>query len=182
MVSKEKIRSKILLKRKLLSTSDIFSLSSKIKENFLSLKEMSSSKSINCYVSKDSEVYTHDLIKQLINLNKIVSVPYLIDDNIAISEIRDFGNLEKGKFNILEPKVIACLNPSDLNIILVPGIAFDRNKNRIGYGRGYYDKFLKKTKGLKIGLGYSFQIVRKILPEQYDIKLDILITDKEIIR
>src|SRR3989338_3616519 len=87
-------------------------------------------------------------------------------------------------FGILEPKESYQreFNPDKLDIVIVPGIAFDKNGHRIGYGYGYYDRFLKtiRKETLKIGLAYDFQLIEKIPEERHDVPVDIILTEKEI--
>lgn len=93
-------------------------------------------------------------------------------------------NLQKGRFGILEPKnKIRLKSFSKIAAVIVPGIAFDKKGNRLGFGKGYFDKFLKKIKSdaLKIGLAFSFQVLKKIPTTKNDIKMDFIITEKEII-
>lgn len=87
----------------------------------------------------------------------------------------------KGSFNILEPKShLKITGPKDLDLAIIPGIAFSMDGHRIGYGKGFYDRLLKKTKCPKFGVAYDFQIVDNVPGEKHDIKMDIIITDKKI--
>ena len=75
-------------------------------------------------------------------------------------------------------------NPDKLDLVIVPGIAFDKKGHRIGYGYGYYDRFLKtiKKKAVKIGLAFDFQLIESIPEEEHDVPMNIVVTDKEILR
>ncbi|MFC1771708.1 5-formyltetrahydrofolate cyclo-ligase, partial [Candidatus Margulisiibacteriota bacterium] len=105
-------------------------------------------------------------------------------DFIMVHDIK--SGFEVGKYGILEPKFSSpSLSLSDLNdkntTWLIPGIVYDASGNRIGYGKGYYDEFLNKVKGLKVGIAHSLQIYNGILPQnQADIPMDLVITDQEI--
>ena len=86
-------------------------------------------------------------------------------------------------FGILEPSdVIEIKHPSEIDVILVPGVAFTREGGRLGMGKGYYDRFLKQCTGVKIGLAYHEQILDVIPTEAHDVDMDILITDETIYR
>ena len=90
------------------------------------------------------------------------------------------NNFIKDKFGVLVPKEYEII--SDVDVAFIPLIACDKNKNRIGFGKGYYDKFLSGKNILKIGLAYDFQIVDHIPSNSWDVKLDLIITDKQIIK
>lgn len=95
------------------------------------------------------------------------------------------SDLEKGVLGLLEPKKECkrLLNPEDIDLIVVPGIAFDILKNRIGYGAGYYDRFLKTTREdcLKVGVAFELQILDKINTQEHDVPLNAIITEKRVI-
>lgn len=180
--SKEIIRKKIINKRNGLSKIFINNTSLKIKEKILSHIEPKNLNNILIYVSKEKEVNTIGLIRELLTKGKNVFVPY-IDANkniLGISKIKSYQELKIGSFKILEPKE-EFLRPSlikDIDVIIIPGIAFDQRGNRIGYGWGYFDKLLEGSNALKIGIGYDFQIVDNVKQENHDIEMDLIITDK----
>ncbi len=180
---KQKLREIILEKRNSLTKEDILKKSNKIMEKLFSLPEFKKAKKIMFYVSKDNEVFTHNMIKELINKKKIlVPVTDYENKNLIISELKNFSDLEPGYYGVLEPKKIKKVNPKDIDIVIVPGVVFDKKGNRIGYGKGYYDIFLKKTKAFKIGLAFDFQVVEEIKKEEFDVAIDIIVTEKEIIK
>lgn len=180
---KSAIRKSILEKRNSLNPEEVAKRSKKIAENLFSLSEFKSSKNIMFYVSFSNEAHTHDMIKDSLK-SKIVLVPKVVEHEIKPALISDFDRLvPTGKFNILEPFDPVFFNPRRIEVVIVAGTAFDRNGNRIGYGFGYYDRFLKNVpKALKIGLAFDFQIVDKIPEDNYDVPMDIIVTDKEVIR
>ncbi len=90
--------------------------------------------------------------------------------------------LQKGPYGILEPQEGKVILPTDFDVIIVPMVAFDENLYRLGYGKGYYDRYLKNTNALKIGVAFECQKVCDIIPNQYDVPMDIIITEKKIYR
>ncbi len=182
IMDKFELRETMKLRRKKLSDSEAMKMSSKIRDNLFSLKAFRNSSTIAFYLSIESEreVYTRAMIKDSISKGKRVCVPRVIKDSIALFRIADFDrDLKKGFMGILEPMGGVETIPE---IIIVPGIVFDRSGNRIGFGRGYYDKLLSALEGTPaIGLAYSFQVVDKIIPGKYDMKMDYIVTEKEII-
>ncbi len=186
---KQTLKQKILEKRNALSKDELIDKSDKVRDNLFSLKEFENSKKILFFVSFNSEVDTKNMIKELLDKkNKTILVPYVIkkDYKLHISELKDFNDLGPKTFNILEPKKekIMEFDKKELDIVIVPGIVFDKNGNRIGHGYGYYDRFLKtiKKETVKIGLAFDFQLIEKIPEEKHDVPMDIIVTDKEIIR
>ena len=176
---KTEIRSKILRSRNNLSEDRIKNMSniiiSTFKDKFLS-KEY---ETMCVYVSKDSEVFTHELINYLLD-SKNVLVPY-IDNVLKVSRIISFSELKKGKFGILEPKEKVEYQ-GKINLVIVPGVAFDEHGNRLGYGGGYYDNFLKNCSVLRVAFAYEEQIVQAIPAEEHDITMNYIITERRIIK
>ena len=142
------------------------------------------SKVVFFYVSAGNEVQTRDTIKEALD-KKRVAIPIAdkVNKTISASELLDFNELESGPFSILEPKIefVRIVNPKDLDLVIVPGIAFDVYGNRIGYGHGYFDNFLKHISAAKIALAYEMQIVDEIPADEKDIRVDFIITEKRII-
>lgn len=179
---KEKLREEILEKRNSLDKKKLKKKSKKIIKRLRKLKEFKKAKTIMFYVSKGSEVYTHDIIKKMIKKKKIiVPVTDFKNKDLILSEINDFKELEPGYYNVLEPKNVKEVDINKIDVVIVPGVVFDKKKNRIGYGEGYYDIFLKKAKALKIGLCFDFQLIDEIKKEKYDVAVDVIVTDKYII-
>jgi len=178
---KHKVREKLLEKRNNLSRNEVLGKSNKIKDRLFSLREFWDAKTVMFYVSKENEVYTHDMIRESLN-SKTVCVPVtvLADKSLKIAKINSFDELRVSTFDVLEPKNIVDIEKDKLDMIIVPGIAFDEKCNRIGSGNGYYDKFLKDVKAKKIALGFDFQILEKIPVEDYDIPVDAIVTEEKV--
>ena len=108
------------------------------------------------------------------------------NETLMLYEIRNWSELSPGSWGILEPDEMEgrAISVDDIDIVIAPGVAFDESCNRLGYGKGYYDKLLSRKKGLipfVIGLAYEEQIVNALPCNPHDIKMDIVITDKRII-
>jgi 5-formyltetrahydrofolate cyclo-ligase len=183
---KKMLRKSILKKRNSLSKSEIKEKSEIIKNLILNLNDFKKAKTTLFYISYGSEVFTHDLIIDCLKSDKNVVVPKTLieEKKINISRLTDWSHLNIGAYNILEPKrqYFHEVDFGSLDLILIPGVAFDINGNRIGHGNGYYDRFLKKIhNSTYIGLAYDFQIVDSIPAESHDILLDMIITEKRVI-
>ena len=179
---KNKIKESILEKRNSLSKEEIAEKSKKIKDLLFNLSQFKNSKTAMFFVSFSSEVSTHEMIRSSLGKKNVV-VPKLAGGEIEPSVIIDFDNLiQSGKFGILEPIELMKIAYKNIDLVLVPGAAFDLEGHRIGYGLGYYDKFLKKVpKAVKIGLCFGFQVVDKIPNKEHDVPVDLIITEEKIV-
>lgn len=166
-----------------------FTYEDKLKKDMLIFNRIISSKvfeectCVLTYVSTPIEVDTHMLIKYSLSQNKTVAVPRCISGtrDMKFYIIASMDDLESGSFSVLEPKVEICKEYTDFEnaICIVPGLAFDVEGYRLGYGKGYYDRFLDKIGFIKkIGIEYCACTVSKLYRGKYDLPVDILITEK----
>ena len=154
-----------------------------ITDKILDLDEYKSSNVICIYVSFSSEVITYNLIKKSLELGKTVAVPKIGNSNIMdffiINSLDEFDSVNS--LGIKEPKNNKKIDKNDIDLIIVPGICFDRNKNRVGFGKGYYDKYLCNLpdKTIKLGICFNEQILEnEYIPcNKFDIKMDMIIFD-----
>ena len=184
MVMKENIRKQIKEKRRKQSKEENRKKSKEIKERLFSLKEYKEAEAILFYISYNGEVFTHDMIlESFYKKNIIVPVSNKQDSSLTLSHLKSWEELSIGSYGILEPRIekIRKTNVEDIDLIIVPGVAFDEKGNRLGHGKGYYDRLLKKTNALTIGLAFEFQIVDKIPTNKNDRPVDIIITENIII-
>lgn len=180
MIEKSQLRNEFLKKRRDLSKEEVDKLSNQITALFTERYGNTAFNNIMLYSSFDNEPDTADLAKYFNNKNCAVAYPYIKAGEI-IPKIP--SQMIKRSFGILEPTSDSQeIDPKLLDLIIVPGIGFDRNKNRIGFGKGYYDRFLKQTSALKIALAYSFQISDKYInSDAFDIPMDAIVTESVII-
>ena len=185
---KQILKSEIFEKRKSLSKREAEEKSIAIREKLYLMPQFKKSKNILTYVSFNNEVDTMEIIKDLlIKKEKNVLVPYVDKGKlIQISKINSFDELEPKTFGILEPREdeIKKFDAKKLDLVIVPGVVFDENGHRIGYGYGYYDRFLQKLSNntVKIGLAFELQLIEKIPKEGHDIPVDFVITEKRIVK
>lgn len=184
-MNKKTLRKEMLNIRNKLSNKFCILKSKKIFNNFKKylFPKIKKGKVI-IYNSFKNEVKTDKIIKFLINKGYKIYSPCIINKKIVPYRLYSPIKLFPGPYGILEPrKKVRLKSKEKVSAVIIPGIAFDKTGNRLGFGMGYFDKFLSKIKKntLKIGLGYSFQILNKIPFTGNDIKMDIIITDKEII-
>ena len=149
-----------------------------IIDKVLNLKQYKSAKKVGLYCAYNGEVNIDEIIKLSLDFNKIVAIPTVIDQhNMVFCRIKSLDELNKlNMYGIRETNTYDLVDNFDL--IIVPGIVFDVNKNRIGYGKGYYDNYLRINKAYKLGVCFQEQIIDNICIDKSDIKLDKVITDK----
>ena len=133
---------------------------------------------IALYKSMNSEVDTSNFL----NDDKIFLLPRIDDDNLVFLSINKDTKYQKSKFGVLEPIIDNNIYKGKIDLIIVPGVAFDKDLNRLGYGKGYYDRFLAKKDIYKIGLGFDEQLVDTLITNQHDIKMDMIVTEKRLIK
>lgn len=152
-----------------------------IYNKLIKMQELIKAETIFSYVSMHEEVDTINIIKYILKEKKKLFVPRvaLKTKQMDIIQISSLENLKIGTYatyNILEPGGRDSCR-KDFDILLIPGLGFDNENNRLGRGGGYFDKFLKNVKGLKIALCYREQIFESIPVVQHDIKVDLIISD-----
>ncbi len=143
------------------------------------------------YVSVRSEVETHSLIDRALNDGKRVVVPLCNTQTHTMDmyEIKNRDQLETGAYDICEPKAVLIASgdvqkvmPAEIDLAIVPGVVFDKRGMRIGYGGGYYDRFLKDFEGVSVGFAFS-QCVTDVLPtEEFDCGVDIIVCPEGMIK
>ncbi len=162
--------------------------SGRVYKKLFSLPEFIDAHNVLFYMSYRNELDTHRMIQRSIEIGKNVNVPRMELDILSfeIYQINDIqSDTAPGIFGIIEPTHSArkCEDINQIDLCIIPGIAFDRRGHRIGWGKGFYDRFLatlsKRTK--KFGLAYDFQLLEKISSHERDVPLDGLITESEVL-
>ncbi len=164
-----------------MTVEEINASSDEIIENILSTKEYIDAKSIFVYISMGSEVSTIKLIQKAWQVNKKVAVPKVLSKaKMEFMYIDSFENLEKSKFGVLEPVENNRALPDEATLIIVPGLVYDREKFRIGYGGGFYDRYLENAEARTFGVCFDFQLVDKLERERYDLPVERLFCGKNV--
>lgn len=173
-MDKDNIRKELLAKRNSLSENEIEEKSGGIRHNIENCTPFKNASKVMLYFEIGSEVKVSPLLMD----SKEFYLPKIFDESIIAVKFDGFENLKINKFGIKEPS--GNENEKGIDLCIVPGVGFDKNSVRIGYGKGYYDKFLSEFKGLKIGVCYDFQMVEDIPSDSHDIKMDVIITEKDV--
>lgn len=179
---KKELRKEIIKKRDELDCTEKKIKDKKIIEKLKGTKEYKEAKEIFIYIGFGSEINTKILIEDALEDGKEVCVPKVINKEMVFIKINSLENLVTSNYGILEPVGDKNnFNVDNLGLIIMPGLAFDKQGNRLGYGGGYYDKFLSNNKinVKKIALAYNFQILDKVPSEEHDIKVDSIITEEK---
>lgn len=181
--SKNELRKQLKIKRKNIENKT--DISNAIFEKLISCDEYKKADQILCYVSYGDEISTNDIIEYSLNIGKKVAVPYCVDDKgtMEFYYINSFDDLVIGSFGIREPSIKKCdkVTNFDNSIIVVPALSFDKNGYRIGYGKGYYDRFLQKHPLKSIGLCYNTLVLDELPIDKYDRNVNIVITEKQML-
>jgi len=182
---KDQLRKEMLRKRESHHASGGHVHCLNIMDRFLRLPEFNSARGVLLYASKGSEVHTDGIIQSALSLGKKVALPLALkgEKRLEIYWINSISELAPGAFGILEPppKPEMKADPSEIDLVVVPGVSFDRRGQRIGYGMGYYDSILGKFRCKKIALAYDMQLVERIPAEPHDVAVDMIVTEQGVI-
>ena len=151
----------------------------------LKTEAFQNAETVLCYMALPEEIDTAAIIAYSLSHGKTVAVPYCLDrnGNMDFYVIGSFSDLQTGTFGVPEPDITKAHKVTDFShsVCLVPGIAFDERGHRLGYGKGYYDRFLKKYSSISIGLCYNSLIQKELPIDGNDIPVNLVITENRII-
>lgn len=174
---KKEIRKKIKQLKKDISLDVKKLRSCKILEKLENNETFLNAKTVMLYWSMDDEVYTHDFVLKWACQKKII-LPCVNGSLLDLRIFKGMENLVEGEgFGILEPSGDLFTDIESLDLIIVPGVAFDKNNNRMGRGKAYYDKLLRTTDCNKIGLCFDFQLLDSVPINEYDVKMNSILTE-----
>lgn len=171
------ITEKAVLRKELLSLRKTLSPSVLTADSLNAYKEFQDAKTVFCYVSYNGEVDTINLLSDILKTKTLV-VPYCIDNdgNMIAVKISSADNLEKGMYGIPEPKNPVPFPKEEIDFVIVPGVAFSKDGYRLGYGKGYYDRFLSDITPYKLGVCKKELFLEKLPHNEFDIKMnDVLV-------
>ena len=189
IIEQKKITRKMIIEKKLQITNDYIKASSKeITRSLLGTDEFKAASTIMCYLSLGQEVDTKMIIDECLKEKKTVLIPIILknDDGTSYMEASQLldpeSDLAPGTMGILEPKSrsIRIRDPKIIDLVIVPGLAFDKKGNRLGYGAGYYDYFLERVREdcKQIALAFSFQLIDNLPTQEHDKKIGNIITER----
>lgn len=174
---------KKILRKKVKELKAQFSLEQKkeksvaIWQKVEALKIFQEAKITMLYWSMDDEVFTHDFVLKWVKKKKII-LPSVQGDNLILKEFKGLEDMKAGaSFGIMEPQGKDFTDINAIELIIVPGVAFDKQNNRMGRGKAYYDKLLKNSNAYKLGVCFDFQLFDEVPVDEFDVKMDKVITD-----
>lgn len=185
---KKDIRKELLNKRNLLSQEEVRQKSLSIANQLKAHPFYEKANHVMLYLAFNNEVVTETIIKDLFDSNKKVYIPLTVPKTreMIVSELRNLEeDLEIGNFGVLEPKkeAIRPTSPDILDLVIVPGVGFDKNGYRVGYGGGYYDRFLPRLSRTipTVALAFEVQMIEKAPTDDYDFPVQYIITEEQFI-
>ena len=179
---RERVRAEALHRRETLTSEERARLSQRIVDSTARWIQREGFGSVMLYLNMRSEVETTGLLEGLLNSNKQVCAPVVDTEQLGLIP-RQIQNLKtelvRHPYGMLEPNATCPIFPTEhLQLIVVPGIAFDRNGYRLGYGKGFYDRFLTKcSHAIAIGLAYQIQLVEDTFPQEWDVPVQRIFTE-----
>lgn len=163
--------------------------SQRIAESVFDLDAYAAAEAIMCYVSYGSEVATQSIIDRAMQDGKRVVIPYCEDNELGTFAFAGFDELNPGTLGILEPPAELRrlpqrqVPPAEIDLLIIPGLAFDRDGGRLGQGKGYYDRFLPRATGAaRVALAFACQLVDAVPRGPNDQRVDVIVTEQEVIR
>ena len=179
MEEKQAIRKQIFAARKACTDQQIEDLSRMITKRVVALPEFCQAERIMAYADYNHEVMTGFLIEEAWKSGKEVAVPKVVGKDMVFYKLTDFKQLAPGYFGIPEPSQGEIVH-WDQALMIMPGVAFDRKNNRVGYGGGFYDRFLEKNPDiLRVAVAFDFQILDQVPVWPTDIRPQIIVTEKD---
>jgi len=177
---KKSLRNLFLKKRDNTSFDLMKIASQKIQKKLKKISSFQNAQRIGAYYPIGSEILTQDIIQELLSNGQEVFLPKVVGKKMEFRKIIDFSSLEKGSFDIMEPKDDCKVNNS-LDVILVPTVGISPTGVRLGYGYGFYDRFLAEYKITTISLTLEKQIVKNIPKLEHDILIDWIVTEDRVV-
>lgn len=176
---KKELRKKIAQQKSLYTPQILKIKSDAILEKLEKHPAFIKARTVLLYHSLKDEVQTHIFAEKWKN-NKTLLLPVVIGNDLELRYYTGKQDMSMGAYGILEPGGRPFTDFNAIDVVIVPGVAFDKKGNRLGRGKGYYDRLLPKLMAYKIGICYDFQVCELIPTEEFDIKMDALITEEEI--
>ena len=175
-MDKKELRRQISKRKREMTESEIENASRVLEEKFVNSQVYRDAKTIYGYMPYNQEVRTIPMMEQALRDGKRVAVPKVYGDTMKFIYMDDLSQVEEGYYNIPEPIADGPVAEDPTALVLMPGLAFDEKGNRMGYGGGFYDKFLaQEPDHPTVALCYAFQMVDHIPTEEYDIPVDCVL-------
>ena len=182
---KMELRERMRAARATIPSAERAVLAARAEARLLALPELRAATTVLVFYSFGTEIPTAVLVRRLLTRGWRVLLPYLTDGSeMDAGEIRPGDPLEPTDYGPKEPARRVAVSPQNVDVVVTPGLAFDRGGRRLGYGGGYYDRYLARLHphAVRIGIGFSRQVVERVPAEDADEPVDVIVTDDEVIR
>ena len=185
LLDKNIIRQTVLKKRHAFSVKDKNPAEQRILKFLQGWEVFRMAETIHIFISKTDEPDTTLIIESAWESGKKVAVPCVLPDTFELfhSQLKSFEDLCSGSLGVLEPspEVRIAMTPESFDLVIIPGVAFDSHGGRLGYGKGYYDRFLKQTGAFRLAIAFDFQVIEKVPTEKHDVVMNGILTEAGII-
>ena len=180
---KSKLRQVFLKKRQSLTSYEIEKRSKAICKKIKSLAQIENNNVIACYLSVNNEPDLKEVIGHFLDAEKTIVIPAFFENlkKYKFVKLSSLEYLKAGPYNIPQPSKLVPFDSKNIDLALIPGLAFSQDGLRLGYGKGVYDKLTANTNALKIGVCFDFQEIDNFTSESHDLRVDFIITEKRII-
>ncbi|HEY6838749.1 MAG TPA: 5-formyltetrahydrofolate cyclo-ligase, partial [Geobacteraceae bacterium] len=181
---KRTLRQQLLARRKELGLAERKAAAHVIQQTFVGSREFAAARIIALYAAIHNEVETGEVFEAALAQGKTVLFPLVCGDNLDFRRVSAHEELRRGAYGIPEPEegTLSC-RPEEADLLVVPAVAFSVHGQRIGYGKGYYDRALHALEGSGklVGFCYDFQLVDEIVGEPHDVRMDMIITEQRVV-
>lgn len=181
---KRKLRESFLKKRLSFNIAEIYKNSQKICRNIKSLPQIENKKAIAAYFAVNNEPNLHEVIDFFLKAKKTVVVSAFFENlgKYKFVKLSTLENLKIGPYQIPQPSKLVPFDSENIDLALIPGLAFSEDGLRLGYGKGVYDKLMVNINTLKIGVCFDFQVIDNFTSENHDLRVDFIITEERIFK
>ncbi|MDZ7773333.1 MAG: 5-formyltetrahydrofolate cyclo-ligase [Balneolaceae bacterium] len=185
-VQKERVRTSLLDRRRRITKARYRAKSEIIRERLTDMPEFQDARTVHCYVSMNDrgEPDTHPLLREMLDAGRRVVVPVTDFDSGTLRhvELTSLEELRPNKWGVEEPEEGEEVPLPELDFIVVPMVGGDRQCNRLGYGKGFYDRFLERTDCFRVGLLFEECYVNELPADPFDVPMDAIVTDRQLVR
>ena len=170
-MDKKELRKQMARRKKELGAETLKEMSQEVLAQLEVHPAFVRAKTVLMYYSLGDEVYTHDFVERWCREKQIL-LPVVVGDDLILRRYEGISSMKVGAYNILEPSGDEFTAYEEIELVVVPGVAFDRHWHRLGRGKGYYDRLLPRTNCPKIGICFPFQQVEEVPTESFDVPMD----------
>ena len=185
-MTKKELRKRLLERRSALSDDEVAEQSLRIQRKVIDLKKFQSAKIVALYSDIRKEVATGEIFVVFLRRDKVLLYPRGLKNRkqLIFAQVKSREDLKDGNWGIMEPRIgLKEFSPQQIDLMFIPGVGFDKEGRRLGYGQGYYDRIAGRLRKdcIKIALAFDFQVVEEIPDSSRDIRVEKIITEKRVI-